>query len=107
MQNIISFNFIILYTMITKISKRAVSSITHCTYEIFLDHKEIKIFFFHSKLNVVTFSRIKKQMVHLCEKSVTLNENIIKHKHSGNIVELRNCTFIHFNSPKYFAYFRT
>lgn len=46
MQNIISFNFIILYTMITKISKRAVSSITHCTYEIFLDHKEIKIFFF-------------------------------------------------------------
>lgn len=74
--------------MITKISKRAVSSITHCTYEIFLDHKKIKnFFFFHSKLNVVTFSRIKKQMVHLWEKSVTLNENIIKHKHSGNIVE--------------------
>lgn len=38
----------------TMISKRTVSSIVYCTsYEIFVDHKEIKIFFILKELNSI------------------------------------------------------
>lgn len=54
MQNIISFTFIVLYTILQWRLVSTVSSIVHCTsYEIFVDHKEIKIFFILKELNSI------------------------------------------------------
>lgn len=54
MQNIISFTFVVLYTILQWRLVSTVSSIVHCTsYEIFVDHKEIKIFFILKELNSI------------------------------------------------------